>query len=37
MRLDDLRLPDDYYRDGQDCLHMFLIALACVLYSCTFV
>lgn len=28
VRLDDLCLPDDCYRDGQGCLHVFLFALA---------
>lgn len=37
VRLDDLCLPDDYYRDGQGCLHVFLFALPCVQYGCTFV
>lgn len=37
VRLDDLHLPDDCYRDGQGCLHVFLFTLACVLYSCIFV
>lgn len=32
VRLDGLRLPDDCYRDGQGCLHVFLFALGYVCY-----